>query len=363
MTVLIITHSKDNESIPLVIKAIESQGGKAFRFDTDRFPTEVQLDICYKSGCEQVILTSDNGKLDFNEVSAVWYRRIAIGARIPTTMDKQLRQASIGECRATIQGAIASISGFHLDRVMNIRLAENKQLQLQVAQGIGLETPHTLTTNNPQTVKKFAQDCEQGLIAKMLSSFAIYDSLGEENVVFTNSVSSEDLDNLDGLHLCPMTFQEKVPKALELRTTIVGKQVFTAAIDSQVLQKARYDWRREGIALVNAWQPYSLPEDIEKKLLQLMAYFRLNYGAIDIILTPDNRHVFLEINPVGEFFWLEKTPGLPISRAIAQTLLTFGQKQPSSEFSFPQTRKDSLPASPFQYQANNPTRYEQSQIN
>jgi glutathione synthase/RimK-type ligase-like ATP-grasp enzyme len=49
-----------------------------------------------------------------------------------------------------------------------------------------------------------------------------------------------------------------------------------------------------------------------------MDYFSLNYGAIDIILTPDNRHVFLELNPSGEFFWLEQTPGLPISDAIAR---------------------------------------------
>lgn len=357
MTVLIITHSKDNESIPLVIKAIESQGGKAFRFDTDRFPTQVQLDVYYNSGCEQVILTSDNQKLDFNEVSAVWYRRIAIGARIPTTMDKQLRQASIGECRATIQGAIASIKGFHLDRVANIRLAENKQLQLQVAREVGLDTPRTLITNNPQAVKKFAQDCEQGIIVKMQSSFAIYNNLGEENVVFTNPVLSEDLDNLDGLDLCPMTFQEKIPKALELRTTIVGKQIFTAAVNSQALHHARYDWRRQGFALVNAWQPYNLPEDIESKLTQLMAYFGLNYGAIDIILTPDNRHVFLEVNPVGEFFWLENTPGLPISNAIAQTLLSFEQTQPLPHFSFPEIQKDRLFASPFQHHTNNTTRY------
>ncbi len=356
MTVLIITHSQDNESIPLVMKAIESQGGKAFRFDTDRFPTEVQLDICYKSGCEQVILTSDDEKLDFNEVSAVWYRRIAIGARIPITIDKQLRQASIGECRATIQGAIASIKGFHLDRVVNIRLAQNKQLQLQVAREVGLDTPRTLTTNNPQAVKKFAQECEGSIIAKMLSSFAIYDQLGQENVVFTNSVSSEDLENLDGLHLCPMTFQEKVPKTLELRTTIVGKQVFTAAVDSQILHRARNDWRREGIALLNAWELYNLPEDVEKKLLQLMDYFGLNYGAIDIILTPDNRYVFLEINPVGEFFWLEKTPGLPISNAIAQTLITFEQKHQLPHFSFPEN-KDSLFASAFQHHPNNATGY------
>ena len=47
----------------------------------------------------------------------------------------------------------------------------------------------------------------------------------------------------------------------------------------------------------------------------------LNYGAIDIIVTPDGRHVFLEINPVGEFFWLELRPGFAISDAIADVLL------------------------------------------
>ncbi|MBD2452292.1 MvdD family ATP-grasp ribosomal peptide maturase [Nostoc sp. FACHB-152] len=320
MTVLIITHSQDNESISLVTQAIESYGGKVFRFDTDRFPTEVQLDVYY-SNSEQVILTADDQKLDLNEVSSVWYRRIAIGSRIPNTMDKQLRQASIQESRVTIMGMIASIRGFHLDPQPNIRRAENKQLQLQVARELGLDTPRTLTTNNPQAVKKFFQECEGEIITKMLSSFAIYDQQGQEQVVFTNPVSSEDLENLDGLRFCPMTFQEKVPKALELRTTIVGKQIFTAAVDSQALDNARYDWRKQGIALLDAWQPYNLPQDVEEKLLKLMANFGLNYGAIDIIVTPDNRYVFLEVNPVGEFFWLERCPGLPISQAIAQVLL------------------------------------------
>ncbi len=319
MTVLIITHSQDNESIPLVIQAIEAQGKKAFRFDTDRFPTEIQLDIYYGS-TKRVILSVDDQTLDLNEVSAVWYRRIAIGSKIPNSMDRQLRQASLKESRVSIEGMIASIRGFHLDPMPNIRRAENKQLQLQIAGDIGLDTPRTLTTNNPVAVKQFAQECQQGMITKMLSSFAIYDERGREKVVFTNPISSEDLDNLDGLRFCPMTFQEKIPKALELRTIIVGKRVLTAAVDSQVLDKARYDWRKQGIALLDAWESYTLPEDVEEKLLKLMAEFRLNYGALDIILTPDGRHVFLEVNPVGEFFWLERCPGLPISQAIAEVL-------------------------------------------
>ncbi|ELS03783.1 RimK-like protein [Xenococcus sp. PCC 7305] len=322
MNVLIITHSQDNESIPLVSRAIEQQGGKAFRFDTDRFPTEISLEVYYSRGEKQLILANESQKLDLKEVSAVWYRRFAPGGMIPTTMDPQIRQASIGETRATIFGMIASLQAFHLDSRVNVEQAKNKQLQLQVAQALNLEIPRTLTTNNPQRVREFAQECPGGIITKMLSSFAIYDSQGREQVVFTNPVKPSDLENLEGLCFCPMTFQEQIPKALELRTTIVGKQIFTASIDSQRLSKARSDWRRQGIALLRDWQRYQLPSEVETKLLDLMDYFGLNYGAIDLILTPDGRHVFLEINPVGEFFWLERCPGLPISQAIADLLLT-----------------------------------------
>jgi glutathione synthase/RimK-type ligase-like ATP-grasp enzyme len=110
-------------------------------------------------------------------------------------------------------------------------------------------------------------------------------------------------------------------KALELRVTVVGHRVMTAALDSQVSARAAHDWRRDGQRMVQDWRPYQLPVEIEEKILRLMDYFSLNYGAIDIILTPDGRHVFLELNPSGEFFWLEQTPGLPISNAIAELLL------------------------------------------
>jgi hypothetical protein len=64
-----------------------------------------------------------------------------------------------------------------------------------------------------------------------------------------------------------------------------------------------------------------LPQTVEEKLLKLMAHFQLNYGALGLILTPEGRYIFLEINPVGEFFWLEQSLGLPISQAIATLLL------------------------------------------
>jgi glutathione synthase/RimK-type ligase-like ATP-grasp enzyme len=235
-------------------------------------------------------------------------------------MGEQMRRAAIGESQVTLRGMLASLRAFRVDTTVHIRHAENKQLQLQVARALGLDTPQTLITNDPRAVREFAKSCETGLITKMLSSFAIYED-GQEKVVFTNPVTLEDLEDLSGLRYSPMTFQEMVPKSLELRVTIVGTSIFSASIDSQSSERAAHDWRRDGVGLIEDWKNYQLPANVEERLLKLMDYFGLNYGAIDIIVTPDGRHVFLEVNPVGEFFWLERTPRLPISKALADVLL------------------------------------------
>jgi MvdD family ATP-grasp ribosomal peptide maturase len=304
----------------MVSDAILERGGSVFRFDTDRFPTEIALSAYYDGCSERLLLTSEQGELDLRDVSAIWHRRLNIGGKIPGLQDPQMKHASVGESRATALGMLASLKAFRMDHIQHIRHAENKQLQLQVAREIGLQVPRTLITNDPKAVKRFAQSCEGSLIVKMLSSFAIYED-GREKVVFTSPVSPQDLVDLSGLRLCPMTFQEMIPKALELRVTVVGQQIFSASVDSQSSERASYDWRRDGIGLMQEWKPYELPPDVNDRLLRLMDRFGLNYGAIDIIVTPEKRHVFLEVNPVGEFFWLERCPGLGISSAIADVLL------------------------------------------
>jgi MvdD family ATP-grasp ribosomal peptide maturase len=330
MSVLIITHSDDNECVTRVSEAIARKGGHTIRFDTDRYPTDVRLTAYYgTSQDERLTLTNDEGEFDLREVTAVWHRRINFGAHLPASLDKQMRHASLGETSAAAHGMLASLKAFRLDHLHHIRHAENKQLQLQVAREVGLNTPRTLTTNDPAAVRAFAKSCEDGIVTKMLSSFAIYEA-GKELVVFTNPVQPEDLADLSGLSLCPATFQELLPKSLEIRATVVGHRVMSAAVNSQVSTRATHDWRRDGLRMLQDWQPYQLPLDVEEKILRLMDHFSLNYGAIDIILTPDEKHVFLELNPCGEFFWLERTPGLPISDAIADLLLAHAPRRQST---------------------------------
>lgn len=326
MTVLLITRSDDSASPARVAAALEARGVRAYRLDTDLFPTDLRVSIHDAAGDDgrpQGRIVGPAGALDLDDVTAIYYRRFNVGARIPTDLDRQLRAPSIEESRRVLFGLMQALAGsgvFALDRLDVVRRAEHKSLQLALARRLGLDVPRTLVSNDADAVRAFAAELPAGIVTKMMASFAVYDEAGQEHVVFTNPVSAEDLADLDGLSLCPMTFQERLEKSCELRVTVVGDRVMAAAIDSQALPRARSDWRREGVALLEHWRHYELPADVHAKTLALMDALGLNYGAFDFIVTPEGRHVFLEVNPVGEFMWLCTAPGLPIDEALADVL-------------------------------------------
>jgi glutathione synthase/RimK-type ligase-like ATP-grasp enzyme len=320
VNVLLVTHSQDNECVEMVTRALEERGARAFRLDTDLFPGEIDIRVRVDGSARRIELERDGRVLELGSLKAAWHRRLSIGRGIPDSLEPQVRTASLEESRRVVHGLLASLTCFVLDPMVRIRLAEMKELQLELARAVGLEIPRTLVTNDPAAVRSFWDECEGRVVTKMMASFAVRED-GREKVVFTNPISAADLEALDGLRLCPMTFQERVEKARELRVTVVGTRVFAAAIDSNALERSRTDWRREGLALVDRWQPCALRAEVEARLLALMDALGLNYGAADFIVTPEGRHVFLEVNPAGEFFWLERENGLPISAALADVLL------------------------------------------
>ena len=334
MTVLIVTHSDDHTGIARVREAIATRGGESVRFDTDRYPGTDFLSLGSEPGANQLVTAE--GTLDLARVEAIWYRRMRIGKGLPTDLDPQLLAPSVEEAKRTFRGMMATTAPFVMDPYQNIRFAENKQLHGLLAKEVGLTVPDSLYTNDADAVRAFAAAHPEGIVTKMQASFAVYRD-DEEQVVFTNRMSDEDLADLSGLELCPMIFQEMIPKQRELRVTIVGEQVFCAGIDSSVLERAAHDWRREGNAFAAHWQPFELPAGVTAALLQLMDRLNLNYGAIDVILTPDDRYIFLEVNPCGEFYWLELYAGLPISDALAAILTGEATRRPNRIHAAPES--------------------------
>ena len=60
---------------------------------------------------------------------------------------------------------------------------------------------------------------------------------------------------------------------------------------------------------------------LEKKCLELNSKLKLNFSAIDFILDVEKRLIFLEINPNGQWAWIEKRLGHNISNAITDFLI------------------------------------------
>lgn len=318
MKVLIFTRSGDNASVDMVSQELNRRGAAVARFDTDLYPQDIQLRSSYQGSSQKIAVRTPTGLLDLHDVDAVWYRRFSAGTQLPDSLGDTLT-ACRDESRLALYGTIVSLDCFHLDPVPRVRGTDYKELQLREAMRVGLEIPPTVITNDPKAALEFSTQVKGNVVTKMQGHFAIYRE-GEENVVFTNKLKPEDLQNLDGLRYAPMIFQEAVPKALELRVTVVGKRVFAAAIDSQKSDRAQTDWRRDGLQLIEDWVPHQLPPELEQKLLKLADFFGLNYAAADFILTPDGRYVFLEVNACGEWFWLEQVCKLGIAPAIAEVL-------------------------------------------
>lgn len=326
--ILLVTRSDDHDGVADVAAALRGLGERPLRLDTDRFPTDLRLSLHQRDAGERFVLETPDGDVDLAAVTAVWYRRLHPAQGLPGDLDPQLRAASAGESRAALLGLLHALPAFQLDPWAAVRRAEQKPLQLSLARRSGLDIPRTLTTNDPAAVRDFARECDGALVAKMLSSFAVYEA-GEERVVFTNPVAASDLDELEGLSLCPMTFQERVAGVREHRVTVVGDRVFASSLEAGLSARAHTDWRRDGGALAAQWRPSTLPAGVTRGLLALMDRLGLNYGAADLIETPDGRFVFLECNPAGEFYWVERSAGHAITDAIAGVLAGRAPRRPS----------------------------------
>lgn len=320
MTILVVTHSNDEHCTPRVMAALARLGADALRLDTDLYPLEVRLATHLDAGGTRQALTVGGRTLDLSQVKSIYHRRDETARTLPHDMDRDLRGHAVAEARRVLQGCLAALPCFHLDAPEARLRGRNKQLQLELAARAGLPVPRTLITNDPDEARAFVAACPGGVVTKMMNAVSVWDE-GEEHALFTNLVRPDDVEALDDLVLCPMTFQEKLEKALELRVTVVGDEVFSASIDSQSSARARVDWRRDGLGMIGEWRHHDLPREVGDGARALLDTLGLTYGAFDYVLTPDGRYVFLEVNPEGEFFWLEDAPGLPISDAIARALV------------------------------------------
>ena len=122
--------------------------------------------------------------------------------------------------------------------------------------------------------------------------------------MLTEVVANRDVAHAEAIRYCPVTVQPYVDKRVELRVTVVGDRAFAVALDSQWTNHTRHDWRR-GDHHHGRYAVHDLPPAETQPGVELVRRLGLRFGAIDLILTPDGRYVFLHMDANGA--WLSMT--------------------------------------------------------
>ncbi|MEZ5978080.1 MAG: MvdC family ATP-grasp ribosomal peptide maturase [Planctomycetota bacterium] len=319
-TVLVLTHRDDFYTVDRVAQELVQRGARPIRVDGDRFPTEVRLSSREGVGGASRVLETADARATSDEIRAVWVRHLFPARYDGRAIDERFREGAMRESAAALEGFLGGMPDVRwIDRLDAGRSAAEKLRQLRIASEVGLTVPRTLVTNDPDALRTFAEEIGGDLVAKLLTRL----STGMEKQSFsvpTSLVSEADLVDAGSLSLCPMVFQELVPKAVELRIAYVGGRLFTGAIDASGSSTGRIDWR-EADPSEASWQEGDVPDEVANSLRALMQRLGLVYGAIDVIRTPEGEHVFLEVNPNGEWGMLEFVLGLPVAAALADELL------------------------------------------
>lgn len=325
---LLLVTTKADIATDYVVLKLNKLDVPFYRLNTEDFPLVALSTVQINSKNTDWLWTSSLHKnISLDNLKCIWYRRHRL-PMMPTEMSDAHADYCLRETEWFLKGAINSRSYINkqivwMSHPLNIQRAESKIYQLSIAKELGLQIPDTVISNDAKVVRDFFHQKSGRIIAKPLR-LGYFDYGDRQTSVYTSPVSLDDLTNEVAIKVAPVIYQELLPKKYDIRVTVVGNQVFAAAIDSQSHASSLIDWRKTDTEALEHFV-HVLPHWLEQACVNLVNELGLSYGAIDFVLTPDNNYIFLEINPNGQWAWLEDKLQLPISEAISNWLYKSSQ--------------------------------------
>jgi hypothetical protein len=297
---LVLTNSRD-ETADFLLQYLTTVGVEFIRLDTDALIDFTRISYLRK----HFRLVIGKQEVSPDDISVVWYRRpeqLKMSSRVLAPEVK----FSLEEWSEALEGFLARIP---VERWMNHpafnTMASHKLEQLVVAEAAGLHVPDSLITPKKNELVAFFRGHQQQIIAKPLAPGYIERPSGRDSLIYTNSVTLEHIDEFpDDMH-CPTLFQELIRKKSDVRITIVDDVLHAVemlAPDEEGVQQC--DVRRNNMVGVE-YRHVCLPDDIERKLRFLMRRYHLRFAAVDMAITPEEEWIFFEINPNGQWAWLD----------------------------------------------------------
>ena len=299
--VLVITNSADVTSDFLCSRFM--QEGICFsRFDTDK--DCLAATILYKSG--NVNLKWPGNSLRPEQVTAVVFRRPK-PLQVHSGGDVFSEKHTVGEWSEAIEGFLA-----HIDKKLWINhparncIASHKIEQLSRSARCGLNTPKTLVTNNICEAEKFILSKKKGVIVKPLASgFIERESPDKDTIIYTRQFKESNYKFLKEIQNCPVLFQEMIPKVIDVRVTMLdGIIIATGMKATENDGNQRLDIRRNNMCDVE-YLPLEIPNDVAEAARLLIMSYGLRFAALDFGITESGEWFFFEINPNGQWAWLD----------------------------------------------------------
>lgn len=291
-----------------------------FRFHTAQFPTAVALTITPEAdGALTGCLETQTTHILLETITGIWHRRPEPPAPHPE-LDPDFAPIVRKESAETLAGLYCALWDRRwVNSPTDERRANHKVYQMRLARALGWTLPQTLITNDAQEAWAFFQRCQGQMVYKPLVPFIMLNDR-EEYGVYTSLVTQANIDAyLDSIQLSPCFFQQLVPKQYELRVNVIGEHVWSTAIFTQEREDTRIDHRHATEDCRH--EAVLLPTGVEQLCLRLNQALGLRMSNIDLIYTPQGEYIFLEVNPNGQWAWIEEQVGFPLCTALIDELL------------------------------------------
>lgn len=295
---------------------------RVMRFNDDDFIRKVSIRI---NGEGAASFQTDRNGIQIKEIDRFWYRRGT--TRINPWQG--VEDLPSGKIALYLENELSPVVE-HLDNLSGLAKVNinryrdnktNKISNLLLAGAAGLMVPETLITNDPIELNDFAERFGR-VITKPFAQNNFSFRVSGYNVLVssTTAIAAPLAEPMVNQKMLPSLYQQYIEKKYELRIFYLNGVFYPMAIFSQADEQTKIDFRNYNGRYPNRTAPYRLPVSIEKKLHHFMVSADLNCGSIDMIFTPDGDYVFLEVNPVGQYQWLERACNYPISKRIAEFL-------------------------------------------
>jgi glutathione synthase/RimK-type ligase-like ATP-grasp enzyme len=300
-TVLVLSNSTDATAEYLCNRFARS-GIPHRRFDTDAVLHSMRI----RFSQQLIELEWDGESLRPNQVRAVIYRRPQPFAP-PIEGDVYQRQHVADEWAETFEGFLAHIPQEKwINHPTSNFTASHKIHQLGRAQEHGLTVPSWLVTTDTEVASEFLEQHGQQVIAKPLASGYIERVRPEDDtLIYTQLIDKSQIALLERITECPVLFQQRIDKRVDVRLVVVDDSMVAVTLEAKESDgQQRLDIRRDNMHDVK-YAVIAIPDSITRGIRALMKEYRLRFASMDFAIDTQGDWVFFEINPNGQWAWLD----------------------------------------------------------